>query len=553
MVQKMSALNSYQVSLLVSLSCKGYTVYHRREFYCSSKSQTMKIKYPLGIQTFSEIREEGYIYFDKTALIHELVTTGKVYFLSRPRRFGKSLLISTLEALFLGHKDLFEGLGIAQTDYDFAVYPVIKMEFTRVVVRQVEDLENYIINTANSYAKTHGLELELVSYEQRFAELVIKLQQKYQQKVVLLIDEYDKPILSHLNKPTLASIKEAINGFYGSVKALDEHLAFAFITGVTKFAKVSVFSGMNNLKDITMDNRYATLCGVTQEEVQNQFDSEIDVLSNKFGLTTSALLAKIKYWYNGYRFEEDAASVYNPFSLLSLFDTQKFLNFWFASATPTFLIELIKTKQFDLSIVNHFEVDDMFFAAIEPEQMTPEPMLLQTGYLTIVDYADGWYRLDFPNYEVKYAFNRAIVEEYGKTPAGDMRYLRNLSQALNAGEIVLFFKTLKIFFANIPFDINLKHEKYYQSLFYAIFTLMGYQLDAEVRTNDGRIDCVVQTIDTIYIIEFKLNGTKEEALQQIIDKDYAQKYQGDDKKIVLLGVEFNQKSRNIGEFLRGSV
>ncbi len=507
------------------------------------------MKYPLGIQTFSEIREQNYLYVDKTALIHQLIDSGKVYFLSRPRRFGKSLLISTLESLFLGQKSLFNGLAITDTDYDFTEYPVIKLEFTRVVVKQAEDLENYIINAANSYASTYGIELTLTSYEQRFAELVSKLHKKYQQKVVLLVDEYDKPILSHLNKPTLAAIKETINGFYGAVKSLDEHLRFVFITGVSKFAKVSVFSGMNNLTDISMNNRYAALCGITQQELETHFDGQINTLAEKFNQDKTALLAKIKHWYNGYRFEEDAPSVYNPYSLLCLFDRQKFLNFWFETATPTFLIELIKTQKFDLSLFANFEVDELFFSAIEPERMTPEPVLLQTGYLTIVDYNDGWYKLDFPNYEVKYAFNRAIVAEFGHTPAGDMRYLRNLSQSLNAGDIGEFIKTLRIFFANIPFNINVKDEKYYQSLFYAIFTLLGFQIEAEVHTNDGRIDCVLQTDSTIYVIEFKLNGSKEDALQQIEDKHYHQKYQGGTKPIVLLGVEFDQKSRNIGQFV----
>jgi hypothetical protein len=213
------------------------------------------------------------------------------------------------------------------------------------------------------------------------------------------------------------------------------------------------------------------------------------------------------------------------------------------------LIELIKTNQFDLSQVDNFEVDDLFFAAIEPEKMTPEPVLLQTGYLTIVDYDDGWYRLDFPNYEVKYAFNRAIVQEYGQTSAGDLRYVRTLCQALNKGDLAAFIKTLKIFFANIPFDITLKHEKYYQSLFYALFTLLGYQLDAEVRTNDRRIDCVVHTDTTIYVIEFKLNDSCDAAMKQIEDKQYAQKYLHNDKAITLLGVAFDPKSRNIGEFV----
>ncbi len=462
-------------------------------------------------------------------------------------------MLSTLESLFLGRRDLFEGLAIAQTDYDFAIYPVIKLEFTRVVVRQVSDLEDYIINTANNYAKTHNIELEVTSYEQRFAELVIKLQQKYQQKVVLLVDEYDMPILSHLNKPTLGDIKEVINGFYSSVKSLDEYLKFVFIAGVSKFAKMSVFSGMNNLTDISMNKDYTDLCGITQQELTDYFTPKIDSLAEIEGLTSAQILTKIKHWYNGYRFHHNSKTIYNPYSLLGLFHSQEFKNFWFTTATPTFLIELIKSQQFDLGGLKSFEVDELFFAAIEPEQMTPEPVLLQTGYLTIVDYNDGWYRLDFPNYEVKYAFNRAIVAQYGQVPASDMRYLRSLAQALNQGELEKFFQTLQVFFTNIPNDIAVKHEKYYQSLFYALFTLLGFQLEAEVRTNQGRIDCVVHTDSTIYVIEFKLNDSCKAALKQIEDKQYAQKYLQNGKNITLVCVAFDQHTRNITDYIEKSL
>jgi hypothetical protein len=507
------------------------------------------MKYPLGIQTFSEIRQENYLYLDKTALIHELVELGKVYFLSRPRRFGKSLLISTLESLFLGDKGLFEGLLISKTNYDFAVHPVVKLEFAKDEYATADNLRSYIDKAISNIAANYQVDLEEGTYNQRFDELVVRLHQKTGQKVVLLIDEYDKPILNNLNKSVMPEIKQVMNAFYSVAKSLDEHLKFVFITGVSKFAKVSVFSGMNNLTDISLDKRYATLCGVTQQELESNFDHEIDELAKSEVLDRAAMLAKIKHWYNGYLFHPKAMGVYNPYSVLCLFSKLEFTNYWFTTATPTFLIELIKSQQFNLADLNNFEVDELFFAATEPEQMSPEPVLLQTGYLTIVDYDDGWYRLDFPNYEVRYAFNRAIVQDYGKTSAGDLRYIRNLGQALNKGEVDSFFKTLKIFFANIPYDITLKQEKYYQSLFYALFTLLGFQVAAEVRTNDGRIDCVLEADSHIYIIEFKLHESKEQALQQIISKQYAQKFQGGDKKIVLLGVEFDQDTRNIGGYI----
>lgn len=512
---------------------------------------TALMKYPLGIQTFSEIREENYLYVDKTALIHDLITTGKIYFLSRPRRFGKSLLISTFEALFLGQKELFEGLAIAETDYDFATYPVILVEFSKVRVTKADDVENYIINCTNKYAKQYGIELEISSYEQRFDELVTKIQEKVGRKVVLLVDEYDKPILDNLLNETLSQIKSVISGFYTVVKSLDRSLRFIFITGVSKFAKVSVFSGMNSLTDISMDRHYATLCGITGQELEANFMPAIDELVRLEGLDKSQMLAKIKHWYNGYQFHHRAIGVYNPYSLLSLCKIKEFQHFWFSTATPTFLIELIKERKFDLTDMNDFELDDGAFMSMEPEKITPLPVLLQTGYLTITGFDDDLYTLDFPNYEVKYAFHRAIVEQFGHTDVGgNTKHINNLNRALNKGDIATFFNTLQIFFANIPNNISLKDEKYYQSLFYAILILLGYKIEVEVNTNIGRIDCVLQTDKTIYIIEFKLNDTKEAALQQILDKQYAQKYQNSGKEIVLLGVEFDQQTRNIGEYIQ---
>ena len=466
---------------------------------------------------------------------------------------------------------------------------MVILEFSQVDVRQGVDLEQYIINATNQHASTYGVTLEIDSYEQRFAELVRKLHLKTGKKVVLLVDEYDKPILDNLFNDQLNAIRTVMSRFYAGVKALDKHLKFIFITGVSKFAKISVFSGMNNLTDISMDRQYATLCGVTQQELESHFSEAIDDLTAiKVGaeqLSRAQLLEKIKYWYNGYRFEEDAPSVYNPYSLLCLFTKHKFKNYWFATATPTFLIDLIKSEQFDLGDITDFEVDEEAFMVTEPEQMHPLPVMLQTGYLTIASYDDGWYLLDFPNYEVKYAFNRAIVDLYGKTPKGlNTGYIRRLSTALHNQDLTAFFDTLRIFFANIPNNITIKDEKYYQSLFYAIITLLGYQLEAEVNTNIGRMGtqtsarslcsheveprmatggatgafntatttmhCVLPTDQTIYIIEFKLNDTCDAALQQIKDKQYAQKYQNSGKAIVLLGVEFDQAGRNIGEFVR---
>lgn len=508
------------------------------------------MKYPLGIQTFSEIREEDYLYIDKTQQLLDLITNGKIYFLSRPRRFGKSLLISTLESIFNGDKSLFNGLAIGNSDYDFAQFPVLTIEFSKEEFTDADNLRHFISTVLNDYAQSFDITLTTDTFALQFNELVTKLQQKTGQKVVLLIDEYDKPILNNLNKDTLTEIKDVIGTFYAIAKALDKYLKFTFITGVSKFAKVSVFSGMNSLTDISTDSRYGDICGVTQQELEHYFGTSIKQLIDSTGLEKPTLMAQIKHWYNGYSFEENALSVYNPYSLLSLFDKQKFDNYWFATGTPTFLLKLIKTKQFDLSQISDFEVDRSAFISVEPENISPLIALLQTGYLTIGHFEDGWYRLDFPNFEVKYAFNQSVVEYFSQTDPGiNVGYIRKLNKALIKNDLDSFFKTLSVFFANIPYDISLAHEKYYQSLFFAILTLLGYQLEVEVSTNIGRIDCVLHTDSRIYIIEFKLNDTCHTALAQIELKGYSEKYQQQDKALVLVGVEFSQDGRNIGDYL----
>ncbi len=508
---------------------------------------SLALKYPLGIQTFSKIREKNYLYVDKTALVYDLIQQGEVYFFSRPRRFGKSLLISTFEALFLGQKALFDNLAIANTDYDFAAYPVVKLEFSKNEFATADSLRDYINSAITRIAKDHQIELTEDTYTQRFDELIVKLHLKYQQKVVLLVDEYDKPILNNFNKPVLTEIKQVIAAFYGVIKPLDEHLRFVFITGVSKFAKVSVFSGMNSLRDISMSRQYATLCGITGQELEDNFSAGITELAKLEDMDKPAILGKIKHWYNGYQFHHRAIGVYNPFSLLSLFLNQEFINYWYDTGTPAFLLNLLQQQQFDLKDLTEFAIGDNAFAASDPQDINILSVFVQTGYLTIKAYNDPLYTLDFPNYEVKKSFFDSVVDRYSCIKSGvGQNFMVTLTEHLNAGRLDDFFETLKRFFANIPYDLDVNLEKHYHALFYAIFTLMGFEIEAEVRTNIGRIDCVLQTQDTIYIIEFKLNDTKEAALQQIHDKQYAQKYQGSNKEIVLLGVEFDHKIRNIG-------
>ena len=376
------------------------------------------MKYPLGIQTFSKIRKDDYVYVDKTALVYELITSGTAYFLSRPRRFGKSLLISTLESLFRGEKALFDGLAIADTDYEFVEYPVVLFEFTRVLTEKADDVKRYIINTTNSVAEQYDIELTLESFEQRLGELFEKLYKKTGKPVVFLVDEYDKPILDNLFDEQLKEIRAVLAGFYTMIKQSDKYLKFVFITGVSKFSKLSVFSAMNSLTDISMEREYSALCGVTQQELEDNFAHSIDSLAKMEQLDRDALLAKIKHWYNGYQFHHKGISVYNPYSLLSLWRKQEFKNYWFSTATPTFLLDLLQRREYNLEGLTETLVGDRAFDACEPENMGVQSVFLQTGYLTIKSYEDELYTLDFPNYEVRKSFYNSVVDRYSRLDAG---------------------------------------------------------------------------------------------------------------------------------------
>ncbi|PCK09602.1 MAG: AAA family ATPase [Alteromonadaceae bacterium] len=517
------------------------------------------MKYPIGIQTFSEIIEEGYVYIDKTADIHQLISQGKWYFLSRPRRFGKSLLISTLEAIFQGRKALFEGLDIADTDYAFDAHPVVKLEFTKAEITNAESLRSFISEQAVSLAAVHQITLTATRYERQFDELITLLHQKTGKKVVLLIDEYDKPILNTLETGELAEVKNTTNAFYAVVKALDEHLRFVFVTGVSKFSKVSAFpeadsSGMNNLNDISMNQESATLCGYTQAELEHYLSAGLSDIAEAESQSIDVIKAKTKQWYNGYCLHPKGETVYNPHSILSLLRHQEFNNFWFQSATPTFLIHLLKRDQTDLSELERMEVGAAAFYAVEPEDLDVYAVLLQTGYLTIKHYDAPSYFLDFPNQEIKDSFFHSLAANYaGVRPSLTNIYAAKMHKALNKGDVSTFVDQLRIFLANVPYDITLKNEKYYQSLFFVICKLLAFTAEVEVSTNKGRIDCVIQTDNAIYVIEFKLQGTKEAALQQIKDKQYAQKYLGQNKRVVLLGVEFDHEQSNIGEWVEESI
>jgi hypothetical protein len=504
---------------------------------------------PIGIQTFRDIVQNDYLYVDKTEKIFDLVDNPKgVYFFSRPRRFGKSLLISTLNEIFEGNKELFKDLWIYEADYAWGKHPVVRIDFSKSKARNSNELINYIVYQLDKTALLYGVKLEQTQYDIKFDELLSKLSGI--NKVVVLIDEYDKPIIDNIENKNLAiELREILKGFYTIIKACDEHIRFVLLTGVSKFSKAGVFSGLNNLKDISMNAGYSSLLGITSQEMEICFKKHIDQFLESEEIDKSELIKKITYWYDGFCFSRSCEKIFNPFSMLLLFDNAEFSNYWFESATPSFLIKLIKEKGFDLNRLDRVKVDESAFSSYEIENLKVVPILFQTGYLTITGYDKERmeYTLAYPNFEVKNSMIKCFAEAYSYVERELVHgYAWKLIDALREHDFNEFFDTLRVFFAKIPYDLHINREKYYQTVFYLIFSLIGLKVEAEVKTNKGRIDAVIIDSD-VHIFEFKFGGNKDKALRQIKDKKYFEKYQGKGKKIYLFGVEF--ADRNVGEWV----
>lgn len=510
-------------------------------------------KLPIGIQTFEDIRREGFLYVDKTALIYRLVTMGKPYFLSRPRRFGKSLLISTLEAYFNGQRELFDGLAIAELEQEWNKYPVLHLDLNAKKYDVPEDLQAMLNYHLEKWEALYGAEKQGCSPEERFAFIIERAYERTGRQVVVLVDEYDKPLLQALkNEPLLDEYRKTLKAFYGVLKSSDRYLRFVFLTGVTKFSQVSVFSDLNQLVDISMLPQYVTLCGITHDELERDFEPELLSLGEQEGMTREETLQRLTRMYDGYHFSENTVGMFNPFSLLNVLQYSRFDSYWFQTGTPTFLVELLQAGDYDLrELIDGVEVKASGFSEYRVDSQNPVPLLYQSGYLTIKDYDREFrnYTLCFPNEEVEYGFVNFLVPFY--TPVTDNLtgfYIERFIRELRAGDVDAFMERLRAFFAGIPYELNDKTERHYQVIFYIVFTLMGQFCDAEVRSARGRADAVVKTGDYICVFEFKLNGSADEALQQIDDRGYLIPYTADGRTLVKVGVSFDATERNIGEW-----
>ena len=510
------------------------------------------MKYPIGIQDFDKIINEGYTYVDKTELIYKLVHEGSYYFLSRPRRFGKSLLMSTLEAYFSGKRELFHGLAIDKLKKEWTVYPVLHLDLNTGKYDTKDSLFHVLDDFLCKLEATYGTFPSEKALELRFMGLIARIYEKTGKPVVILVDEYDKPLLQSINNKELQEdFRATLKAFYSVLKTQDRYIRFALLTGVTKFGKVSVFSDMNNLTDISMDESYETLCGITEEEMHRYFEESIQKLADRYDISYEEACARLKKRYDGYHFVEYGTGVYNPFSLLSTFRASKFGNYRFETGTPTFLVQLLQRENFYLPDLTQQQVSADMLNSIDAMDRNPIPVIYQSGYLTIKDYDEEFkvYTLGFPNEEVEEGFANYLLPYYAHTGSeGAPMYVRNFVLALRNGKPEQFMKRMQVLFADTDYKIVGNAELYFQNAFYIVTKLLGFYTEVERTISDGRIDMIVKTKDYIYIFEFKYDQNADIALQQIENKGYAQPFVTDGRKIVKIGVNFSREHRCIDEW-----
>ena len=512
--------------------------------------------YPIGIQNFEKIRNDGYLYIDKTALMYQMVKTGSYYFLSRPRRFGKSLLISTLEAYFQGKKELFTGLAVERLEKDWIKYPILHLDLNIEKYDTPESLDNILEKSLTAWEKLYGAEPSERSFSLRFAGIIERACKQAGQRVVILVDEYDKPMLQAIgNEKLQKQFRDTLKPFYGALKTMDGYIKFAFLTGVTKFGKVSVFSDLNNLDDISMRKDYVEICGVSDQELHENLDIELHEFAETQGLSYDKLCTKLKEYYDGYHFTHNSIGIYNPFSLLNAFKYKEFGSYWFETGTPTYLVKLLKKHHYDLERMAHEETDAQVLNSIDSESTNPIPVIYQSGYLTIKGYDErfGIYRLGFPNREVEEGFIRFLLPFYANVNKVESPFeVQKFVREVETGDYDSFFHRLQSFFADTTYEVIREQELHYENVLFIVFKLVGFYTKVEYHTNNGRVDLGGRRIIKKYIMEFKLNGTAEEALQQINNKRYALPFEADGRKLFKIGINFSEKTRNIEKWVVAS-
>jgi len=527
-------------------------------------------KLPIGVQSFKDLREKGFLYVDKTKYLFQLIDNSKVYFLSRPRRFGKSLFLSTLAAYFRGQKELFKDLYLETAEEELAVqenraawqeYPVLYLDFNTKNYIDKQALVDILNLHLNEWEGQYDIPKTAEAPEDRFRLLIAALFEQTGKQVVILVDEYDKPLLQTMggNEQLNEDYRNTLKAFYSVIKTCDEYIRFAFLTGVTKFSKVSIFSDLNNLRDTSMEEDYAGICGITQTELETNFQPEIQTLATRQNIDYPQALASLKRWYDGYLFHPAGEGMYNPYSLLSALVKKEIKSYWFATGTPTFLVNFLKEAHYFIpDLDGSVELNETGLETYRAIAQDALPILFQSGYLTIKKYITEarMYRLGFPNDEVRYGFLENLMPVYAAIPFAETgKSVWQFVQDIRKGDVNGFMERMQSIIAGIPYDNftekNLKlREQNYQAAVYLVFALMGQFVQTEVQCSTGRADCVVKTADSIYIFEFKLsgNGSAEDAIKQIHEQQYAAQYKTDGKKIVLIGAGFDEEKRTVKDW-----
>ena len=514
-------------------------------------------KLPIGVQSFEILRKENFLYIDKTEFVYKLASEGRQYFLSRPRRFGKSLLLSTMRAYFEGKKELFTGLKISELERNWIKYPVFYFDFNGSRYNSSLELESILNEHLSNWEKEYGYnpEIQKENLPRRFNHLLQAAHKKTGLGVVVLVDEYDKSLLES-DGDALEESRSLFKGFFGNLKSCDEHLQFVFITGVTKFSKVSIFSDLNQLNDISLDEDFSSICGITQSEMEAVFMPEIQKMADKFSLSYEECLSELKRMYDGYRFHPNGEGLYNPFSLINAFYKKEFGTYWFSSGTPTFLIKKLKEVNFDprkfsSDRISEFQDELQDYRSDNPD---PIPLFYQSGYLTIKNYDAkyGKYHLGYPNDEVRYSFLKCLVPffTYSKSNASSL-CIDEFCEDIQNGEIDSVMTRFKSLFASLPYSTKTDDtviEQNFQNVIYIVFILMGQFVNVEQHYSFGRADCVVQADNYIYLFEFKRDRSADEALAQIEEKKYAAPFASDKRKIFKIGVNFDSNEKNIKEW-----
>ena len=508
--------------------------------------------YPIGIQNFEKIREGGYVYVDKTELIYQIVRTGGYYFLSRPRRFGKSLLVSTMEDYFQGKKELFKGLAIEKLEKDWTEYPVLHLDLSGVTYTDENVLNEKMENTLSQWEQTYGIANTFTVDGIRFENIIKTAYSQTGKPVVILIDEYDKPLLDTAgNEPLREAIRSRLQGFYSVMKSQDGKIRFGFLTGITKLGKLSIFSGLNNLKDISMDYRYADICGISEKDLHAYFDESVQEMAEANKMSKEECYARLKEYYDGYHFCEDSEDIYNPFSLLSALNGKRFRDYWYETGTPTFVVKALQRGQFNLEGLTLEGVPAFVLGGVNADDSDPVPVLYQSGYLTIQSYDNQTqeYTLKYPNQEVERGFMQGLANIFVPSARYNSPFaVRKFAEDFKKGDTESLMKRFEAFFADADYEIVGDAELYFQNTMYVMCKLMGQYTQVERHTSNGRMDIVVQTDKYVYIMELKMDASADEALQQIEDKGYAKPFAADPRKLFRIGVGFSSETRRIKEW-----